>query len=290
MDKAISLVTPSHRSPKQSPLGGHHHTVNGGVDVPSDSVGDTSDSGETQWPLWQADPVPQWTQGLCGWFYRHGPAVMNGCLTACALVLVITSALAQKSTVTDMCSDCHTLLNTAMAVGCVFSSLAVFASVAQRRGYRWFLVLYFVSLILIALSLLGMTTAGGVMTVEVDLGPAWRSRVEAGSQQICDLQESYECSGWRVCCGPGNASHPEPPVNNTDLENCYWHADECLSSCKGYQNRSRPCREAIQHWLLTTLVLFLVGVIVSLAIMASLCLWYVRVHHLLRSERKANGC
>ena len=176
---------------------------------------------------WVADPIPD--RGFC---VRHGLNIINLVLLISAITLIIVGSLASQSSITAICSQCSQTAVAATAIGVIFLVTSVVGFLAMRKRAVGILVAYVVVLIALVFAILGITVASTVYTVNgINLSSSWKSHVADRSIVICNVQQSYSCSGWEVCCGseftPVPTPAPSTPIPGFDdtVDSCQYVVD-----------------------------------------------------------------
>eukprot|EP00659_Diplonema_papillatum_P020880 gene20880-32206_t len=165
---------------------------------------------------WVADPKPP--SSFC---MNYGLVIINVVLLLSATALIVVGSKARESSITRMCEPCKDISTAATVIGSIFlcfSLLGMFALVRRAVGI---LVVYVVILFALVLAIVALTIASVYYAAHgVDLSPEWESRVGASDSVICDIQNSYHCSGWSVCCGPNPGDGPFPPEEQHKTSEC----------------------------------------------------------------------
>eukprot|EP01064_Diplonema_japonicum_P006091 TRINITY_DN1402_c0_g1_i4.p1 TRINITY_DN1402_c0_g1~~TRINITY_DN1402_c0_g1_i4.p1 ORF type:complete len:300 (+),score=39.42 TRINITY_DN1402_c0_g1_i4:104-901(+) len=215
---------------------------------------------------WVADPKPPTT--FC---MQYGLVIVNVVLLMAAITMIVVGAYAEKSAITQMCEPCKDIAVAATAIGGIFLSFCIIGLLALSRRAVCILVLYVVVLIGLVLAILGLTIASIVYAANgVDLGQNWRDRVAGHDQLICDVQKSYRCSGWQLCCGAFPTGAPiSTNLNDSSLEDnsCVWNPAYCLTQCGDESNsQDKSCKSSVQHWLETILIPFVFAMLCVLGL------------------------
>eukprot|EP01060_Flectonema_neradi_P012463 TRINITY_DN19276_c0_g1_i1.p1 TRINITY_DN19276_c0_g1~~TRINITY_DN19276_c0_g1_i1.p1 ORF type:complete len:278 (+),score=27.89 TRINITY_DN19276_c0_g1_i1:70-834(+) len=235
---------------------------------------------------WVADPIPD--RGFC---VRHGLNIINAVLLVAAITLIVVGSLASQSSITAICSQCSQTAVAATAIGVIFLVTSVVGFLAMRKRAVGILVAYVVVLIALVFAILGITIASTVYTVNgIDLSSSWRSHVADHSSVICNVQQSYSCSGWAVCCGnqftPAPTPSPTTPVPGTDsgTDTCEWKPGNCLSACVDSNMYEDSCKNSVQKWLRTILIPFMMGMVFVLAMILGGGVFSFRLRNSVRSS------
>ena len=136
---------------------------------------------------WVADPQPE--QRCC---VRYGLLIVNTTLFVAAVVLVAAGLLAKGSSISKICVECKDISTAATVVGGIFLGSSLIGFLALMRRAVGFLVVYFITVVLLMLAVIGLTIAGIVMSTNgVDLSKEWRTRVAEQNPIICQIQGMF---------------------------------------------------------------------------------------------------
>eukprot|EP01065_Artemidia_motanka_P018227 TRINITY_DN21552_c0_g1_i1.p1 TRINITY_DN21552_c0_g1~~TRINITY_DN21552_c0_g1_i1.p1 ORF type:complete len:204 (+),score=51.28 TRINITY_DN21552_c0_g1_i1:306-917(+) len=153
-----------------------------------------------------------------------------------------------------MCDKCKSVLTATIVFGCFLFLFAIAGFAMRNRSGAAFLIGYVCMLLVLAVSVFGITIAVLVFDGQnYSMEGGWQSLLEDGdTASVCDIQKQFKCSGWSRCCGfPPDLVDGDSPYDESNAESpaakegCLWRKDECARECSKTNGNQAGCREEV---------------------------------------------